>query len=212
MDRETLDRIFEPFFTTKAPGKGSGLGLAMVHALVGEAGGVVDVTSMKGVGTTFTLILPPFAGSVPALEPTPSVAAAPPSAGAGRVLVVEDNESVRALMRTILAKHGFAVTEAANGDDAMEILARDTGFALMCIDAVMPGTSVTEVIANAAEVAPAMKVLLCSGYVSEDLMRRGVAQGRYAFLAKPFSSQQLIAAIRTVLHEPAPVTERPAAR
>ena len=199
MDTETRDRAFEPFFTTKAAGKGTGLGLAMVHAFVAEAGGAIEVASTVGVGTTFTLLLPPFSEAVH-LAPKTAVAA-PPAVRplGGRVLVVEDNAAVRGLMKKVLSANGFVVAEAADGDEAMGMLAQRTDYALMCIDAVMPGASAASVIAHATKVAPDMRVLVCSGYVSEDLVRRGVAEGQYAFLGKPFSAQQLMAAIQAAL-------------
>ena len=203
MDAETRDRVFEPFFTTKGAHKGTGLGLAMVHAFVTEAGGAIDVASTSGVGTTFTLALPVFTEVV--RVPVPPAAMPSPAARrhGGDVLVVEDNASVRALMTRVLGANGFVVVEAADGDEAMAVLAQRTDFVLMCIDAVMPGASAAAVIARAASAAPDMRVLVCSGYVSEDLVRRGVAEGQYAFLSKPFSGQQLMAAIQAVLDQPA---------
>jgi signal transduction histidine kinase/ActR/RegA family two-component response regulator len=200
MDRETLDRIFDPFFTTKSDKGGTGLGLATVYAFTKESHGAVDVTSEPGTGTTITIWLPEARGVHP---PAPTPLAAQPavatvSAGA-RVLVVEDRADVRASMSRILSHHGFEVIETSDGDGALRRLAEDQAFALMCIDGVMPGLETATVIERAREVAPSMPVLVCSGHVKEELLRRGIATGRYAFLSKPYSSQQLLASVTQVL-------------
>ena len=200
MDRETLDRIFDPFFTTKSDKGGTGLGLATVYAFTKESHGAVDATSEPGTGTTITIWLPEARGTHP---PAPTPLAAQPAgatvpAGA-RVLVVEDRADVRASMSRILSHHGFEVIETSDGDGALRRLADDKAFALMCIDGVMPGLETATVIERARELAPSMPVLVCSGHVQEELLRRGIATGRYAFLSKPFSSQQLLASVTQVL-------------
>jgi CheY-like chemotaxis protein/anti-sigma regulatory factor (Ser/Thr protein kinase) len=214
MDRETLDRVFDPFFTTKIDKGGTGLGLATVYAFTKESHGAVDVTSEPGTGTTITMWLPETRGIHPS-TPTPfaaqsAVATVP--AGA-RVLVVEDRADVRASMSRILSHHGFEVIETSDGDGALRRLADDKAFALMCIDGVMPGLETATVIERARELAPSMPVLVCSGRVKEELLRRGIATGRYAFLSKPFSSQQLLASVTQVLGSrgDSPVAAPPAA-
>jgi two-component system cell cycle sensor histidine kinase/response regulator CckA len=154
--------------------------------------------SRRGHGTTFTLLLPEHVGGAPANAP--AAADAPPAArGAqGRVLVVEDRDDVRANVVRTLATHGFDVDEASDGDGALALLAQGC-YAAMCIDGVMPGLRTADVIERAAELAPGMGVLVCSGYVREDLLRRGIHAGRYAFLAKPFTADQLIASVDGVL-------------
>ena len=101
-------------------------------------------------------------------------------------------------MRTLVA-HGFDVDEACDGDTALALIARGRSYAAMCIDGVMPGLRTADVIERAAVLAPTMGVLVCSGYVREDLLRRGIHAGRYAFLAKPFTADQLIASVDGVL-------------
>ena len=102
-------------------------------------------------------------------------------------------------MSRILSHHGFEVIETSDGDGALRRLADDQAFALMCIDGVMPGLETRPVIERARELAPSMPVLVCSGHVQEELLRRGIATGRYAFLSKPFSAQQLLASVTQVL-------------
>ncbi len=198
MARETLEHIFEPFFTTKSIGRGTGLGLATVYAFATSAGGSLRVESAVGVGTTFTLLLQvsasPVVGSEAALGDSSSSAKALPKDT--RVLVVEDDPEVRGNMVRTLAREGFQVTEAADGDEALTLIAEQAGFSLLCIDGVMPGIATREVIERARQRWPSMRVLLCSGYVHEDLLRRGVAAGHYAFLQKPFSPQDLLSLVR----------------
>jgi CheY-like chemotaxis protein/anti-sigma regulatory factor (Ser/Thr protein kinase) len=200
MDRETLDRIFDPFFTTKSDKGGTGLGLATVYAFTQESHGAIDATSEPGAGTTITIWLPEARGIPPPastpLAVQPTLATMP--AGA-RVLVVEDRADVRASMSRILSHHGFDVIETSDGDGALRRLAEDQAFALMCIDGVMPGLETATVIERARELAPSMPVLVCSGHVQEELLRRGIATGRYAFLSKPFSAQELLASVTQVL-------------
>jgi signal transduction histidine kinase/ActR/RegA family two-component response regulator len=199
MDRETLDRIFDPFFTTKGDKGGTGLGLATVYAFAKESRGAISAASTPGEGTTFTLLLPEYAGVQP--EAPASVAQTTSSAApvGGRVLVVEDRPDVRASMARILSHHGFDVTETSEGDGALRLLSDGTTFTLMCIDGVMPGLETAAVIERARDLAPSMPVLVCSGHVQEELLRRGIATGRYAFLSKPFSAQQLMASVAQVL-------------
>jgi signal transduction histidine kinase/ActR/RegA family two-component response regulator len=199
MDRETLDRIFEPFFTTKGDKGGTGLGLATVYAFTKESHGAVDATSTPGSGTTITMWLPE-ARDIHSPAPAPQTAQDAGAVPAGaRVLVVEDRADVRASMSRILSHSGFDVSETSNGDGALRRLAEDQAFALMCIDGVMPGLETAMVIERARELAPSMPVLVCSGHVQEELLRRGIATGRYAFLSKPFSAQQLLARVMQVL-------------
>ena len=200
MDRETLDRIFDPFFTTKSDKGGTGLGLATVYAFAKESRGAIDVASAVGHGTTFTLMLPEAVGARPAPAASAGDDSAPISSANGeRVLVVEDRPDVRASMSRILTHHGFEVSETSDGDAALRLLANGQTFALMCIDGVMPGLETATVIERAKELAPSMPVLVCSGHVQEELLRRGISTGRYAFLSKPFSAQQLLASVTQVL-------------
>jgi CheY-like chemotaxis protein len=203
MDGATLERIFEPFFTTK--GTGTGLGLATVHAFAKAAGGDIQVTSEKGRGTTFTLFLPEHTEAGAEHEaPLPTPAAGESRRLNRRVLVVEDQAEVRTSIVRILTGHGLDTFEVADGDQAIEAVEEERDFAIMCIDGVMPGTGTAAVIERVAELSPATRVLVCSGYVKEDLVRRGIAMGKYAFLPKPFSTRQLLDAIQGLLSSSAP--------
>jgi signal transduction histidine kinase len=195
---DIIDRIFEPFFTTKPAGVGTGLGLATVHAFAREAGGDLCVTSHPGMGATFTLSLPASTRGAEAAESAlrTSSAALVAVPSETRVLVVEDNAIVRGNIARVLRAGGFLVNEAADGAQALSQVEAQPDFAVMCIDGVMPGLSTREVIERVERRCPSLRVLLCSGYLQEDLLRRGVATGRFAFLGKPFSSKDLLSAVR----------------
>jgi signal transduction histidine kinase/CheY-like chemotaxis protein len=194
---EHLDHIFEPFFTTKALGEGTGLGLATVYAFAKEARGSLRATSTPGQGATFTLLLPTSSEQTAMAELSSPISPAPESAPPGtRVFVVEDNATVRENMVAALRRDGFVVTEAADGDCAMALLEGRLEFSVLCIDGVMPGASTRTIIERTESRLPAARVLLCSGYLPEDLLRRGVAAGRYAFLPKPFSANDLVSVVR----------------
>ena len=199
MDGQILERIFDPFFTTKSERGGTGLGLATVHAFAKDAGGHVEATSAVGAGTTFTLWLPEQTGTAAPASPEPQQPAARRVTHRTRILVVEDRTDVRSNMVRTLSTHGFEVEEAADGSGALALLNQSRDYTLMCIDGVMPGLSTADVLAQATELAPGMGILVCSGYVREDLLRRGVEAGRYAFLAKPFTAEQLLASVDSVI-------------
>jgi signal transduction histidine kinase/CheY-like chemotaxis protein len=204
MDAATLDRIFDPFFTTKGERGGTGLGLATVQAFAKDAGGHVDVTSAVGDGTTFRLWLPEHGKATHTPPPSDAPAPLPPrTPHRTRVLVVEDRADVRANIVRTLTAHGFEVDEAADGSAAIALLEQRRHYSVMCIDGVMPGMSTADVLTRAGELAPAMAILVCSGYVREDLLHRGVEAGRYAFLAKPFTAQQLLGSVDGVLRSAA---------
>lgn len=204
MDRETAEHVFDLFFTTKGD-KGTGLGLPSVHAFVEEAGGAIDVVSSPGRGTAFTLWLPEVVGRDAASAQAASPASAL-SALRGRVLVVDDIPVVRTIMTRVLSRRGLEVIEAGDGDAALELLRSMPGFALMCIDGVMPGLSTATTIERARQIAPDLPVLVCSGHVQEELLRRGIETGRYELLQKPFTSEALIEKISRALNTP----DRPA--
>jgi signal transduction histidine kinase/ActR/RegA family two-component response regulator len=200
MDGQTLARIFDPFFTTKSERGGTGLGLATVYAYAKDADGHVEVASTVGTGTTFTLWLPEQSDVVlPTPAADPPVRTPPRVPHHTRVLVVEDHADVRANIVRTLTTHGFQVDQAADGAAALAVLEQRRDYSVMCIDGVMPGLGTADVLTRATELAPALGILVCSGYVREDLLRRGVEAGRYAFLAKPFTAEQLLASVESVL-------------
>jgi PAS domain S-box-containing protein len=198
MDESVRARVFEPFFTTKAIGEGTGLGLAMVYGSVTQAGGTVTVESEPGAGATFHVYLPAARAPAP-LEDDASGEPAE-TRGTETVLLVEDEEAVRALAARALANAGHAVLEASGGDQALAILAeRGDDIELLLTDVVMPGLSGRDLADQVRAAYPGMPVLFMSGYSPDDVVRRGLLYQGAAFLQKPFTPDRLASKVREVL-------------
>jgi two-component system, cell cycle sensor histidine kinase and response regulator CckA len=202
MDKETQLRIFEPFFTTKEKGKGTGLGLSTVYGIIKQSGGYVLVQSEPGQGTTFRIYLPRVED---ALEPVGTVdTSSSQNGGSETVLLVEDEESVRQLVRETLESKGYKVIEADNGEAALRIVSTHSGKIDMLItDVVMPGMSGRELSARLCASRPQTKVLYLSGYTEDAIGHDGVVDPHphTAFLQKPFTLQVLSRKVREVLGE-----------
>jgi two-component system, cell cycle sensor histidine kinase and response regulator CckA len=197
MDKETQSRIFEPFFTTKEKGKGTGLGLSTVYGIVKQTGGYVMVQSEQGRGTTFQIYLPRVEG-VAEQHPAPVPHTA--SGGTETVLLVEDEESVRQLVRETLAAKGYEVMEAENGEHGMAAAAKHAGkIDLVITDVVMPGMGGRELVKQLAQTRPETKVLYLSGYTEDAIVSDGTIESGAAFLQKPFTLQNLSQKVREVL-------------
>jgi len=198
MDSTTQARIFEPFFTTKEPGKGTGLGLSTVYGIVEQSGGLILVYSELGRGTTFKVYLP-IAPAI-ALTATQNTAATALPRGGETVLVVEDEDGVRALECRALASQGYSVLNASNAADAIEVTHRHNGaIDLLVTDVVMPGTSGAELARSLKERWSSLKVLFTSGYTDNAIIHHGVRTDKSEFLAKPFGPQALVRKVREVL-------------
>jgi signal transduction histidine kinase len=197
MDAATKERIFEPFFTTKDRDKGTGLGLSTVFGIVKQSGGSIWVYSEPGRGTTFKVFLP---RAVEAAAEEPEIG--PPDArGSETILVVEDDESVRALVRTALSARGYTVFEAGNAAEAVMFRRRYTGTVhLLLTDVVLPEVSGRELAGRLASLDPALKVLFMSGYTE---MGINMEAPNVAFIQKPFTPQSLGRAVREALDRPA---------
>ena len=195
MDRETRERAFDPFFSTKGPGRGSGLGLSTVHGIVSQAGGHVRLTSEPGCGASFELYWPLAAHEVARI-------AAPVAAGRdprrASILVVEDEESVRAALYRVLTNAGHEVIAACDGEQALA-LASDPRAAcdLVITDVVMPQMSGLELAERLAETRPEVRVILISGHLNDRAMQDW--DERFPFLAKPFAPGDLMRKVREVL-------------
>ena len=163
MDEQTQTHIFEPFFTTKERGRGTGLGLATVYGFVKQIGGYVWVESEPGVGSTFAIYLPVACGEVS--KNAPAVIAAVTGRGAGTILLVEDEESLRTLTRSILEQGGYTVLEACNGMEAVDIARDHSGpIDLLLTDMVMPGMNGRAVAEKVGRLYPEIRVAYMSGY------------------------------------------------
>ncbi|HET7563891.1 MAG TPA: PAS domain S-box protein [Gemmatimonadaceae bacterium] len=196
MSAEVAARAFEPFFTTKPPGQGTGLGLATVHGIVQQSGGTIDVSSIEGSGTTFTIALPfteaESSVSVPEHD-------ASPSQGTGTVLLVEDEEAVRAIARRILERAGYRVLTARHGVDALRVLEDSNARVdVLLSDVVMPELGGVELAARAVERSPELRVVLMSGYTDDPHIL--AQQSRVAgFLSKPFTAKTLLQTLQDVM-------------
>jgi two-component system cell cycle sensor histidine kinase/response regulator CckA len=200
IDNDVLPHIFEPFFTTKEHGKGTGLGLSMVYGIVKQSGGWIWVYSEVGHGTTFKIYLPRVEGAL-AVIGAPAALDSP--RGEETVLVVEDQQEVRSLMRDVLRTHGYDVIEAAEGPSAVaacEGVARP--ISLLITDVVMPGMSGPTLAAHLSTVRPDMRVLYMSGYTDAAVFEHGIAEQPVPFLQKPFTPSQLTRKVREVLDAP----------
>jgi PAS domain S-box-containing protein len=198
MSKETQSRIFEPFFTTKEKGKGTGLGLSTVYGIVKQSGGYVMVQSEPESGTTFNIYLPRVDEALEAHGAAPISRST--AGGSETVLLVEDEESVRQLVRETLVAKGYQVLEAENGQAGLDAAAAHKGtIHLVITDVVMPGMSGRELAQHVVEARPQTKVLYLSGYTEDAIVSEGTIESGKAFLQKPFTLQNLCRKVREVL-------------
>ena len=199
MDAATIEKVFEPFFTTKQVGRGTGLGLSMVHGFVKQSGGHVLIDSVEGGGTSITMMFPRSTLALPCEGTAPQTGLAGYSPREETILVAEDNDDVRAHTVDALRMLGYRVLEAHDGPSALRLLERpDTTVDLLFSDVVMPGMSGWELVREVRERWPDVAVLFTSGY-PRDHDAVG-SQGRAAaLLPKPFTRSDLAQAVRTAL-------------
>jgi len=213
---EIIDKIFDPFYTTKDIGKGTGLGLSTVYGIVKQTGGFIYVESEVGNGATFRIFLPRYVPGaddveVPQLPETsaPAIAisaagemrgAATDLTGRGIILLVEDEEGLRALNARGLASRGYTVLEAGNGVEAMKVLEdRGGDIDLVVSDVVMPEMDGPTLLGEMRKRNPDLKMIFVSGYAEDAFEKNLPDRGQFAFLAKPFTLKQLIAAVKETM-------------
>jgi PAS domain S-box-containing protein len=201
MDAETATRVFEPFFTTKEAGSGTGLGLSTVYGIVKQSNGYVAVDSERGRGTVVTIYLPRVPAVAQRRADTAPRAAEPfARRGSETVLVVEDEEIVRSLVRELLESLGYTVVDAHDGDEALAVLkCSSPPIDLVLTDLVMPRMSGRDLARRVAELQPETAVLLVSGYAGDTVTAEGPLEPGTAFLEKPFTGAELAAKVREVL-------------
>lgn len=198
MDKTTLERAFDPFFTTKEVGKGTGLGLSMVYGFAKQSGGHVTIDSAEGEGTTVRLYLPRHHGEAsPRAARSESVA--PPGRRDEVVLVVEDNAEVRIYSRSLLEELGYAVLEAADAREAVDILKTEATVDLLFTDVVLPGMSGRALAKEAGRLRPDLRVLFTTGYARDAIVHGGRLESGVNLITKPFTFEQLARRIREAL-------------
>jgi signal transduction histidine kinase len=208
MDRATLQCIFDPFFTTKKAGRGTGMGLSIVHDIVEQNGGDIVVRSEPGAGCRFEVFLPRAAAAAPTAPAGPEPA---PAAAGELVLLVEDDETVRRLAARMLKAAGYRVIAAQDADEAL-LRIRETGepVRMLLTDVVLPGIDGPELARRLVSRFPGLKVLFLSGYLDETLAQHGLLGEDTALLSKPFTQDALARKVRGVLGpDPAPQRETP---
>jgi hypothetical protein len=187
--------LFEPFFTTKSPGAGTGLGLATVFGVVKQSGGSIYVYSEEGRGTTFKIYLPAAtAGQIETAGPAGDGAA---ERGSETIMLVEDDESVRDLVRIMLEAKGYNVLEAAGAEEAERICTDDVD--LLLTDVVMPEVNGRALAERLSLTSPSMRILFMSGYSDEAVYRHGEISPNAAFIEMPFTDRTLARKVREVL-------------
>jgi PAS domain S-box-containing protein len=197
MDETVKAQIFEPFFTSKDKGKGTGLGLSTVYGIVSQSGGKIEVESAPGEGTRFRIYFPLAAGEVEAL-PAATLDRTP--VGLETVLLVEDEDSVRALAETILVRLGYRVLVADGGEKALEIWHERGGrIDILLTDVIMPRISGGELAHALRGMNPKLRVLFMSGYTDDMIASHGVLTGETQLIQKPFTAEALGRKLRSVL-------------
>jgi PAS domain S-box-containing protein len=191
-------RMFEPFFTTKGPGYGTGLGLAVVLGIAKQSDGSVEVYSEPGVGTSFKIYLPRMEQAASTRTSSPGLGTAP--LGTETLLLVEDEDAVRALTRFTLQQCGYHVLEASHGEEAIRVASKyEERIHLLVTDVVMPGMGGRVLAERLLILRPEIKILYLSGYTDDAVVRHGILHEEVNFLQKPFSTNALASKVREVL-------------
>jgi two-component system cell cycle sensor histidine kinase/response regulator CckA len=204
MAREVAERAFDPFFTTKPAGQGTGLGLATVYGIVQQAGGRVQLYSEPGMGTTASVLLPATEGA-----PSRTAQQLGPAqlGGEATILLVEDEDALREVVRRILAGNGYRVITAANGEEALAAAAEQAEqIDLLLTDVVMPQMHGPDLAEQIQRVRPSIKVMVMSGFAQPILDSGGRLDAGVTLVEKPFSGPTLLAKVSQVLKRAAPET------
>jgi two-component system, cell cycle sensor histidine kinase and response regulator CckA len=197
MEDKIRERIFEPFFTTKETGKGTGLGLAIVYGIVKQHGGYINVESEPGKGTTFTVYLP----LTDELEKAPAVEMIPSTLlGSETILIAEDEDDLRAMLRSVLEENGYTVLEAVNGEEALDTYREHKELIkLMILDLIMPKKNAKEVFETINKISTEMNFLLISGHGEQTIQESGILGNNVKILTKPASPPRFLKLVRDIL-------------
>ena len=199
MDEATKSKIFDPFFTTKEVGKGTGLGLSTVYGIVKQHNGYITVYSEPGRGTTFRIYLP----LVNEIVREEKEVRTPVKGGSETILIAEDDDAVRGLIKTVLTEHGYSIIEAVDGEDAIDRFTKtEKRIDLIILDTVMPKKNGREVYDEIKKIKPDSKVIFTSGYTRDIILDKGMAEGdTFEFIPKPISPYVLLQKVRQVLDD-----------
>jgi two-component system cell cycle sensor histidine kinase/response regulator CckA len=199
MVKDVQAHVFEPFFTTKEVGKGTGLGLAIVYGIVKKHGGFISVASVPGRGATFTIYLPLKASAKKGARRRKADAI---PGGDETILLVEDDDAVRQVTRSMLEEFGYSVLEAADGEAALEVFRRQRrSIRLVLCDLIMPGRNGRETLAAIREIEPGTRAIFMSGYAADVIAVKGIADAAAHLLLKPLNPAVLLKKVRSVLDE-----------
>jgi CheY-like chemotaxis protein len=199
MDPAILERIFDPYFTTKEVGKGSGLGLAVVHGIVKRHEGAIAVCSKPGLGTTFTVYLPKIEQRVSEI---PEISEAPIAEGAERILFVDDEITLVDVGKRILSHLGYSVVATTSSVEALEIFkSRPNSFDLVITDFTMPMMTGTDLAEKLMSIRPEIPVILCTGFTEKITEEKAKEMKFRAFVLKPLNLRDMAAIVKSVLDE-----------
>ena len=202
MTPDVVEKAFEPFFTTKGLGEGTGLGLSQVYGFIKQSGGHIKIYSELGEGTTVRLYLPRLREQPPAVQEDAPVVQPPPLGGQETILVVEDNDEVRAYTTDILRELGYEVFEATEGDTALSLIASEPRIKLLFTDVGLPGPFNGRQIADEArKLRSDLKVLFTTGYAQNAIIHQGRLDPGVQLIVKPFNFPSLAAKIRQMFDE-----------
>jgi len=197
---DILGRLFDPFFTTKELGKGTGMGLAVIHGIMNRLGGHILVETESGKGSTFRLLFPPVTRGVPESKESGSAQIAVPDGGMRSVLVLDDEPELAAYIEDLFTLHGYQVSAFTDGPKALELFARESNhFSLLITDQTMPGLTGVEVAERFREIRPGFPVILCTGF-SESIDNATAEKLGFGFVKKPIDANQLLGLAGQLIH------------
>lgn len=197
MNEETRERIFEPFFTTKGIGKGTGLGLSIVYGIIKQHEGTINVYSEHGKGSIFKIYIPLLKTEAKMREPAEEVIA---GGGTETVLLAEDDDPVRRLIKEVIEKHGYKVLEAVDGNDAVRVFSENRDdIQMLLFDIAMPKKNGVEAYEEILNINPGIKTIFMSGYTEDMIYRKGILEKGLTFISKPVSPDDILTKMREVL-------------